>query len=84
MQVFNIEFNMIGTAYIVADTLERAQELFDQRFINNGYMHNEDGDFVNGDDFEAMLESGEEMVTMSPAVTLVGACEDSKMELMFP
>ena len=72
MKLFQADIKICGTAYIVAESQERAQELLDQHFgPYKDYLHNIDGDFVVDTDFDFLVEQGEQ-ATLSPAVTFYG------------
>ena len=87
MKVFSVDVNIIGTAYIVAETKEEARELIANQLINTAayLLEESSGGFVRGADFENLIKEIEDdnhdmRVTISPAITLVGPEEGYVLE----
>lgn len=81
MKIYHREVKICSTAYVVADSLERAEELFKETFTDNEYFLTTDGDLVDGGYFDDLLERGCESATISPAITFYGAFDhDAEFE----
>lgn len=80
IRMFRVDVNIVGTAYIFAESEEAARRLVVTDLINVGEEVCEGG-IVDGTPFETIMEDMRECdekarVTLSPAITIVGPCLD--------
>lgn len=74
IKMFRVDVEVVATAYIFAESAERAQELAQKEFTNSSEELPEDKPFIDGRPYERIVEEMEdgwdrERVTISPAVT---------------
>ena len=85
MRVFRVDVELVATAYVFATSKSAAQKLVTQRLTDTGDELTEGG-MVNGRRYDAIIEDMEEdgadsLVTLSPAVTIVGPCGAPNFDL---
>lgn len=80
MEIFSVDLNIVGTAYIVANNLEEANEQLQNELVNRWYELVADHDLVNDQIYREMVEQNVVMATISPAITITGPCNGCELE----
>lgn len=74
MKVFTIDVRIAGTAYIVAESAERAEELLKQNYHSD--LHVDDDTVFSDEQYDEMIAEDIERFTLAPIMTLYGRFND--------
>lgn len=83
LKLFSTDINVVATAYIVAENEDEARALIIEVLTRNTaeLLEESSGGFVRGANFKRLIDEINDdehftRVTISPAITLVGPCEE--------
>lgn len=87
MNVYGINLQLIATAYIVAESEDEAKKIIARELTDCGaeLLEESTGGFVRGAPYETLIEEIEDdehlpRASISPAITVIGPCEDEELE----